>query len=643
MTTPKKTIPLKKLAYYLALSLLTTGASLILGFLSFSGMYALLPLLPLAYMTFFLSVAYEGEIYLQNLKGALAKLFKPNYLEHSLAKDYLLEHAPDEPEVEDCPQFFKDYKAQVLLLAQFEHKELNAASKKKKKELAKTLNDMERWFAKQLFIDSTDQKDKTAYALELQQWLALHQQTEWQEQLKKRRTQFNLVKGFSLFSAAFMGLGSTYLMVEAFSAIPFIAALSFTVWPVIILPLALIAGTAYGLLTYNAITDLINNNTIINWYNKLRENLNKGLTPRTLFMTAAAIFLVTIAVALTICTAGTWWTIATKGRPLFNWMYKMPRFIMGIINPIVTGGSAIFFNIQNSAESLEMLDKAMQKEKGIAQRIREALINGWNTLRANENLLQIINPFRIFLKLTVTPLRILFFLGHLASMALTSDRVPGIPKIIAIIIAIISEGFEDAHYFVSGESEEEEHSSCEHQKDFKTALKEHLESHEGHEHGMDIPTWLIRTVTAPIYALAALWDYSASQLNKSGEKRVLSFGEAWNKQRGIKPEEEVLVSEQAKRPGKNWQIEHSLALIDEQSAQLKQASINPELAQKKVSHLQTLKTKIIENPQDLEKTLKQEKNTGVYNQHRLFALEKQTSTQKFVEELPERIGMALGA
>lgn len=110
MKTKNTPINLKKIPYNLALILLTAGASIILGFLSFSGMYALYPLLGLAFATFALSVAYEGEIYLQNIKGALTKLFKSDYLEHRMAKEYLLDHFPDNTEEEECPQFSKTIK-----------------------------------------------------------------------------------------------------------------------------------------------------------------------------------------------------------------------------------------------------------------------------------------------------------------------------------------------------------------------------------------------------------------------------------------------------------------------------------------------------------------------------------------------------
>lgn len=644
METKKILAFLKAMPYYLVLSLLTVGASLILGLLSFSGMYALMPLLSLAFATFFLSVAYEGEIYLQNLKGALAKLFKPNYLENHLAKEYLLNHLPDNLDKDDCPQFFKDYKAQLHLLAEFDDKELNKESKRKKKQIAKTLKDMEHWFAKQLFAEDKN-KALTPYAQELQQWLAEHGQKEWQEKLEKRSFSFNHVKVFSTLSAFFMGLGSTYLMVEAFAAIPLLAAIPFGVLPLIILPLAVIAGAAYGLLTYNSITNLINNNTVVKWFNKLKADLQQGWTARNVFMAATAAFLALLAVGLTICTAGTWWTIASNARPLFEWMRKMPSFIMGIINPIITGISAIAFNIQNSAESLEMVDEALRSDKTPWRRAYEYLVDAWKNIRATENWLQIANPFRLLLKLTITPLRIMLFLGHLVSIALTSDRMPGLPQIIAALIAIISEGFEDAHYFIVGSSKKATSANTPGQDDqaeTKALLEERVEGETEHSNGVDIPTWLLQTAAAPIYALAAAWDSLTSQLNpqNGSSKRPISFAQAWNKQRGIAPEENFTPSPQSARPSSTWRMEHALSLIDQQKEHLTQATTNPELAKEKIANLNNLKTKVLNEPKTIGETLEQEKKNPVYNKHRIFAFTEQTTTQEFIEDLPERVGAA---
>lgn len=656
-----KNIPIKpqKIPYYLFLLLLTVGASLILGFLSFGGMYALWPVLPLAFAGFALSVAYEGEIYLQNIKGALNKLFKFNYLKNHFAKEYLLNHFPNTNE-ENCPQFFKDYKKQLELLGEFGHKELNQESKKRKRQIEKTLSDMEKWFALQLFSDKDNPSPNTSkYSRELLDWLALNDQDEWIKRWEKRHFQFHIVKGFSVVAGLFMGLGSTYLIVEAFTIIPFFAAIPFTFWPIIILPMAIVAGAAYGMLTYNAVTDMINNNTVVKWYSKIRDDLSQGLTVRNVFIASTAVFLVGLAAALTICTAGTWWTIATNARPLFDWMKKMPSFIMGIINPIITGASAIVFNIQNTAESLDMVDEATRSNKNVFQKIYEAISNGYQHLRETENWLQIVNPFRILLKLTITPLRILLFLGHLISVAVTSDRMPGVPQILSALVAIISEGFEDAHYFIGHtheDEQDEEHGHQDHHQ-FEKLLKERLDPDSDQDHNMDIPTWILKTIASPIYGLAALWDCSASKLNPpqenhsknlpSGKKpQVLSLGEAWNKQWGVAKEFNVELSTHAKRPSQEWQVEHAVAQIDKfQRKHLRDIVIGRELADKKIIALNHLKEKIRhpEKGETLSDTLEQAKKQPDYNQHRLFNQKgEKTRTQLFIEELPERINLSSG-
>ncbi|KTD11568.1 hypothetical protein Lgra_1026 [Legionella gratiana] len=643
MAINKKKFPIKKIPYYLLLTLLTTGASLILGFLSFGGMYALIPALSVACATFGLSVAYEGEIYLQNIKGAFKKLFKSNYLENHLAKEYLLQNFPENTDDPDCPQFFKDYEKQLQLLSLFKHKQLDKESRKQKRQIEKTLADMEKWFALQLFPAKNAQSEElSAYALELRKWLASHQQKEWQEKLEKRQSTFNYVKGFSALAAAFMGLGSTYLLVEAFSVIPVVAAIPFAFWPIFIVPMSVIAGAAYGMLTYNTITDLINNDTIKKWYNKLRDDLSQGLTARNVFMTTMALFLAGLAVALTICTAGTWWTIATSARPLFEWMKKMPSFIMGVINPIITGLSAIFFNIQNTAESLEMVDEATRSNKNIFRSIYESVTENLAHVRDTENWLQIFNPFRLLLKLTITPLRILLFLGHLVSIAVTSDRMPGVPQIVSALVGIISEGFEDAHYFAGHEEK-----SSQDVKKTATLLKERLAGDAENESDTDIPTRLLKVIASPLYALAAIWDYLASKLNATsdaqGSRKTLTLTQAWNKQLGVQEETKVVLPTHTKHPSQEWKVEHTAYLIDKYSRKhLNQVKIGTALADDKSDALKELKGKVrakASNSETLNEILTTAKNNPVYNQHRLFALSKdeKTTTQEFVEDLSERV------
>lgn len=607
-------------------------------------MYVLVPLLPVAFAAFGLSVAYEGEIYLQNIKGSIKKLFKSNYLENYLGKEYLRSlflGTSEEDEKEslfalinkdgdkaDCPQFFKDYAAQVHLLKNFGHKQLNAQSAKRKKVILKNLNDMEKWFAKEVFNPG---KQQSPYAKQLSLWLANHKQKEWQDRLKSRQFTFNGLKIFSGIAGIFMTLGSSYLIVEAFSVIPFMAGISFALWPVFIVPMAIIAGAAYGLLTYNAITDFVNNDTIKQWYKKLRDAWKEGFSWRNVFITSIAVFLVAITIALTICTAGTWWTVASNARPLFTWMQNMPKFIMSIINPIIIGLSTISFIFPNIGETLELLDDATRSYKGdLLERFEASLIEAFKHLRNTENILQMLNPFRLILKLTITPLRVLLFLGHLISIGVTADRMRGVPEVVAALIAIISEGFEDAHYFVGHDHEHQ------HEHDLKTLLKERLDPAESHNHDLDIPTLFLKVLASPIYLLATLWDCLSSKLNNS-HRKVLDLTQSLYKQLGI-PEEQDVQVDSATKQNPDWQVEHTLFAIDKYKAKhLSGVVVGKDIAAEKSLGLDKLKEEV-QSTKDLASTLKAAKNQSVYNKHRWFTNpEETTSTKAFVDELQDRI------
>ena len=99
------------------------------------------------------------------------------------------------------------------------------------------------------------------------------------------------------------------------------------------------------------------------------------------------------------------------------------------------------------------LKRQSRVREGIIKTIYKSMAERFNQGLNTENLLQRLNLFRIILKLTVTPLRILFFIGHIISIGLTADRMPGIPQMVAFIIATLSESFEDFHYFIDHDDE----------------------------------------------------------------------------------------------------------------------------------------------------------------------------------------------
>jgi hypothetical protein len=636
----------KKIPYSLLLLLLAIGASLIIGFLSFTGMFTLMPMLGLAIGSFGLSAAYEFDIYLQNIKGALNKLFKRDFIKNQIATDSLRKLFTNniiDTKAEDCPQFFKDYKAQIKLLSKFGHKRLDEKSQKIKQQIEKTLKDMEKWYAIQLFSNKIETLELTAYEIELRRWLNKSKQdgkttpsNEAKALFAKRSNTYKFAIAFSVLSGFFMSVGLTYLLVSAFSILPVLATLPFVTLPAIIIPMALIAGAAYTFLIYNAVTDMIHNDTLRKWYNKLRDDLKQGITPRNMLLTVSAVALLVLTVALTICTAGTWWTVAKNALPLFSWMSKIPSFVMGIINPIIQGTSQLIFNLQNTSESLEMIDKATKDNlfKKIGKGIREI----YYQLRDNENWLQIINPFRLFLKLTVTPLRLLFFFGHLISIGVTADRIPGIPEIASAILGIISEGIEDCHYFV-GDLLHNDH----HHHDTKDLVRERLGGEHGHNHSTDIPTYLLKALFTPLYLVATAWDYLASRAMKKG--KVLSWGEVWDKQQGLPVKESIAIDPSATKPSAKWQLEQSMYRIDCYVAKhLNKESINSELATEKATQLQSLRKDLgqMQNNTETEiiKRITTEAENPVYGKQRFFNASKRTRTEDFLADLPERIHSA---
>jgi hypothetical protein len=579
---------LKKIARNFALHLLMVGASLIIGLLSFGGMFALWPIIPLALATFVLSVAYETEIYLQNIKGAWNKLFKHNALKRQLAKDYLLDNFPEEVEAhqhEDhddhskhehlehdhgkCkneeheeehhhgdhqhddheqpllsrPQFFTDYDIQLELLHRFDHKKLNAESKASKKQIEKTLRDMEKWFSLQLF--AANEPGNTPYETALRNWIMdptrVARRDEIKQTLQNQQTSFGWAKYFSLFAGIFMTLGTTYLLVETFSIIPFLAAIPFASLPLLILPMAVIAGTAYGFLTYNTTTDMLKDGTIQEWLkylgiekrevnntapeNETKEQALKKTTDSIADSIGGRIMawiLIALAIGLTLCTAGTWWTVVKETRPLFNWLVKIPSLIIVLSNAIIIGLSQLAFNLVNTRESWEIILNIVAKFSDTLAYLANLITKTYGKLREHENPLQVFNPLRILLILIIIPLRVLLFIGHLVSIGVTADRIPGIPQIISAFLGFISEFFEDLHYFFGhAHPEHADHGNEEqghhHEQEHKKALRmERLGKGHGHNHDLDIPTKVLKfffTYIVPLYSLAVLWDWGCSQMN----------------------------------------------------------------------------------------------------------------------------------
>lgn len=648
--TNKTRDALKKIPYYLFLIVFTAGASLILGFLSFAGMYATSLNVLSSAASLVLAVLYEGEIFWQNIKSMFQILWTPNYLELYFAQKFLMEQFPENtaentPE-EDCPQFFKDYKKQFELCEAFRDKNLNEADQKTKEIEEQGLHAMQEWFASQLFARVQEAEENP-----LQVWLQKdNRQALWIQALKARAAQLKQIKGFALLSALSMGFGSTYLIIEACSALPLLAAFPFVFWPLTLL-LSGIAGTAYGLMTANALIQLVNKDT----WEKLKENFSKPRTFLNVIIMGLSLALMGLALLLTYCTAGTWLTIVHNTRPLFSWMTKIPDLFIRYVHPLITGSSSLFFIMENTLESMELVEKFFKNIfKGI-QNLYKELRQSFQQVWQKENVLQMLNPFRLIIMIIIPLTRAALFFGHLYSIGKTVDRPPDLSEWQAMVAAFLSEWGEDFHYFwpkhkggchghdhdetEEEKSEEIESEDVKQAKRFKKLLKKRLGPDAGHQHEMDIPFWFLdRLAKYTVYPLAAGWDLLCSQFNAQA---IPDFWTAWAKHRSEEAVDKVFLPVGTTRSSETWKTQNSTFQIRQHINHLNSVWVGSDIAQAKSARLTGFLSTLSQPKQgneSLEKLLVQEIKQGheIYRLNRmtLFAAET-TSTEDLLQKLLE--------
>ncbi|MFT4060512.1 MAG: hypothetical protein QM652_13325, partial [Legionella sp.] len=183
-----------------------------------------------------------------------------------------------------------------------------------------------------------------------------------------------------------------------------------------------------------------------------------------------------------------------------------------------------------------------------------------------------------------------------------------------------------------------------HHHDIQELLKERLDVHESHNHDNDIPTFILKQITIPLYALAASWDYLAGKFNKSdapkGTPGILSWNEAWNKQRGNKiPQEVQLPAQENEHPSEEWRVEHTLSLL--QKHEMK--DLNKVIYDK--DNVQKTKQSLKELQKTIRDTDAKELPTILaVNRHSFYARKDvATTTQEFLQELPSRVGVGVAA
>ena len=363
----------------------------------------------------------------------------------------------------------------------------------------------------------------------LQQWRSnnkdVWQQNRdaWNDRLISHTTYNRLALLGSGLSGVIMALGTSYLLLEAFATIPYLALIPASFIPAIILPLAIISGIAYTLLIYNSLTDMLSDNPIKKFLDRMQADDQQRWTLKTKILLTASFLLFSLSALLTICTAGTWKTVFNQPQPLFSWIRDIPDFILNIVFPSFIALSTFPFSIQNIANTIADLEDNpfLNSLISVGYRLCQAptqiplsidawqqwiltYIPGFLGISQNdfdlETAAQHWNPFRILLRLTFEPLQITLFIGHLISEGATSDQLQGFPKLLAIGLSMGLAFFEDWDYFW-GHAHADDHST-------RSLITERYDGSEGHNHDNNLPTLLLKFIFHPLFLAAAWWNYS---------------------------------------------------------------------------------------------------------------------------------------
>lgn len=552
----------KKLLTYL----LTGGAGLTLGLLSFGGFYAIYPSITLGLASFALATLYEGEIYSSNIYDALKKLSSKHYYRQQKANEVLLELMDKlNLKAKQTPQFFKDYQLALAKLAALNKiANPNPTQRKQLKQAKAELKQLQAFFSQAVFGQLTNQQP---YARQLAVFLETHQDGALQreaiahESSKKPLLKAGLI--FSLILAPLFGFGSIYLIYDTLATLTFIS-LSFPT----VVALASLCGAAYGLLIYNTITDMIWHNTLSEWAKELKHTIKTAPLPQAIAMVVTTTLIVTLSVALTIFTAGTWWTIAKHTKNLPPAMKKIPTFITGVIVPFFSGIAALLFTLENTKDSI---DSAMKMFKPAPKPLANRQAQSTNEAPKPNHWYQWLNPFNWAIFLIETPLTIIGFVLHICSIGVTTDRIPGVHPIVSALMSTLSEAFEDFHYFIGNEVNEQ------------TNAKD------------DIPSQIIRALLSPLYLLSVCWHVGGSHLINE----PVSWQQAWNMRfhgRHQQPDsanDAQATAQKAKHesePSLAWQQQKMLMTLGQESQRL--ADANDEQARAKKAVIDEVRQKV---------------------------------------------------
>jgi len=525
----------------------SSGSALSLGVLSFSGMLLLSSSAPIAFVAFFLAAAIEGTVYRQNISQALKNLNdQEEAITLTIAKREL-----NKAKLFTNNIFIKDYLDQKKYLHRLEESKNKVSSGNRKianqeiEIVNRRLKDMQHAFLKGLRKESIQSLNGLPALLNLLDNYQFESKEDIAKEISKKKKYMRLSLFIALGSGLCAGLVTIASLATFFSTIGLVGGLALATG----IPIVGFAAVGYMLIMYHTLADMIQNETVKKWINKLQTIIHTPKQERNAHYYLALtglVLLSALSIFATLTTAGTWWYLAKAGAQLIKFLPKIAASTISIATWTFTLVPILLFNFVNALESLG-------KIPGL---IHHALHGNAHELKGtwkNENVLQFINPFRILHKL----INSIFFAGHLVSIAVTSDRVPWLNPIATTVANTAMEGLTDLHYMMDEEHVHDhphphQHNQI-HDKSKKPIVDIDDPEHEHNHNGI----FILSEIHIIFNYLTAVWDWVTSKNSwKASKLKVF-------------PEETLPV---APRLSESWLRYETESLIDEQKQLYKNTS-----------------------------------------------------------------------
>ena len=452
----------------------------------------------------------------------------------------------------------------------------------------------EREHTKLALVAMLGEKTYEYHRNKLIEWIA-PDKADWEKRLTKHTINSRMAFVIAAFSGLIMGIGTTYLIMEAVAVIPWLMILPLSLFPPVIGPLAVIAGAAYGLLIYNSLTDILLDNPAKKFIDRIRAISSQEMTFKRVLILSLSLVLFLVTIFLTMCTAGTWLTVFHKTKPLFTWISVIPNVLLNIIIPILIGISVLPFSFQSVSNTLEGLEANPSLDRAInALNLRNwcaptgrlphtwAEASEWLSERmwqhwvpdflgitaaefARETDMQKKNPYRIMYRLFFEPLRNFIFIGHLVSAGATSDQIEG-QVWLSFWLNFWFECVEDWDWIMGRP----------HVDDIDTVdlLKERAQKTDDHNHDKNLPMRLLKFVFEPILQRAAQWDNKYRNVARGDVDNVQK---RYEKIQGLQPEKPAPVIP-AYRKGADFNLFLFKSSMYESSASLRDDCCAPKRA-----------------------------------------------------------------